>query len=271
MIFLELSIPVLLILACIYLILEYSLLVPAVKGLPVLMYHNISKEKSDGLNIPVSKLELQLMYLKEKGYRTVTLKEISELIRNGAKLPGKAVLLTFDDAYSGIEKELIPFLERYGFNAVVFVPVAYMGKSNLWDDGNLSIIDAGSLKKITGSGHIEIGLHSFLHKSYNDLLPEDMEEDLKNCRQTLDFYNIPYCDAFAYPYGAYPRKDEKMKQEMFAVFRKSGIEMAFRIGNRINKFPLRERYELTRTDIRGSDSFFVFRTKLKKGRAKVFA
>lgn len=250
---------------------EYSLFIPPKKGLPVLMYHNISDGFCDGLNISADKLELQLMYLKEKGYQTITLKQLSELGRNGGRLPEKPVILTFDDAYAGSEKPLIKLLERYGFHAVIFVPVAFIGKSNLWDDGKLEIMPAESLQRLSRDSHFEIGLHSFLHRSYNDLAPEDILEDLRNCRETLDYYKIPFIRTVAYPYGGYPKKDKTLKQEMFDVFRNSGIEFAFRIGNRINPYPFRERYELTRIDIRGTDSFFIFRTKLKKGRAKVFA
>ena len=271
MIFLEILIPALFLMVLIYLTLEYSLLIPSKKGLPVLMYHNISEELADRLNIPVDKFELQLMYLKEKGYQTISLKQLSDLIRDRGRLPKKTVLLTFDDAYLSVEKILLPLLERYQFNAVVFVPVAFIGKSNMWDDGKLQILSAESFQKLSRNKHIEIGFHSFLHRSYYDLAPEDMEEDLKNCQETLDFYKIPYVRAMAYPYGGYPKKDKKLKQEMFDLFRTSGIEFAFRIGNKINRYPFKENYELKRIDIKGTDSFFIFKIKLKKGRAKVFA
>ena len=83
---------------------EYSLFIPPKKGLPVLMYHNISDGFCDGLNISADKLELQLMYLKEKGYQTITLKQLSELGRNGGRLPKKTVILTFDDAFIRVLK-----------------------------------------------------------------------------------------------------------------------------------------------------------------------
>ncbi|MCX6287814.1 MAG: polysaccharide deacetylase family protein [Bacteroidetes bacterium] len=268
---LEIIIPVLFFLALGYLTLEYSLLIPPKKGLPVLMYHNISDGLADGLNIISSQLELQFMYLKEKGYNSLSLKQLSALMNEGGKLPKRSFVLTFDDAYKSMEDKLLPLLERYGFYATIFVPVAFIGKSNLWDDGGIPVMTAASLQKISHNPHVEIGLHSFLHRSYNDMDSDDMLEDLRNCRQTLEYYKIPYFNALAYPYGAYPRKDLKFKKEMFDMFNESGLEFAFRIGNHINPFPFRQRYEVRRIDIKGTDSFFIFKTKLKKGRAKVFA
>jgi peptidoglycan/xylan/chitin deacetylase (PgdA/CDA1 family) len=267
----EIIIPVLFILALSYLTLEYSLLIPPGKGLPVLMYHNVSTSLSSGLNIPADKLELQFMYLKEKGYTSLSLKQLSRLMAEGGGLPKRSFILTFDDAYQSTEDILLPLLERYGFCATIFVPVAFIGKSNLWDDGGIPVLKADSLQKISRNPRIEIGLHSFLHRSYDNMDLEDMRDDLQNCRQTLGYYKIPYFNALAYPYGAYPKKDLRFKQEMFKMFGESGLEFAFRIGNRINSFPLKERFEVKRIDIKGRDSFFIFKTKLKKGRAKVFA
>ena len=255
----------------VYLTLEYSLLIPAGRGLPVLMYHNISDVQSDGLNITADKLELQFMYLKEKGYRSISLKQLLALIEQGDRPPKKSFILTFDDAYQSLEGKLLPLLERYDFCASVFVAVAFIGKANLWDEGDLPLLSAESLQKICRNPRLEIGLHSFLHKSYNDMDLDDIREDLSNCRQTLEYYKIPYVNALAYPYGAYPRKDLKFKREMFEMFRQSGLALAFRIGNNLNPSPVKEKYEIKRIDIRGTDSFFIFKTKLKKGRAKVFA
>ncbi len=267
----EIIIPLLFFLALIYLTLEYSLLIPPGKGLPVLMYHAVSAGSADGLNIPAETLELQFMYLKEKGYTSLSLKQLAALVNEGGRLPKKSFVLTFDDAYQSVEDKLLPLLERYDFCASIFVPVAFIGKSNLWDDGSIPLLTAESLQKISRNPHLEIGLHSFLHKSYDEMDLEDMQEDLRNCRQTLEYYKIPYFNALAYPYGAYPKKDLKFKKEMFEMFRKSDLEFAFRIGNRINPFPLRGRYEIRRIDIKGRDSFFIFKTKFRKGRAKVFA
>jgi hypothetical protein len=99
----------------------------------------------------------------------------------------------------------------------------------------------------------------------------DMEEDLGNCFSTLSFYNIPYARVLAYPFGKYPKKDPVLKEQMIALFKSKELDFALRIGNGINPFPPRRPYELKRTDIRGNDSFFVFRTKLRKGRAKLFS
>ena len=46
--------------------------------------------------------------------------------------------------------------------------------------------------------------------------------------------------------------------------------MAFRIGNRVNKFPFKNKYEIQRIDIKGQDSLLKFKLKLRFGKLKLF-
>jgi peptidoglycan/xylan/chitin deacetylase (PgdA/CDA1 family) len=266
----ELVIVFLLLIASI-LTIRYSMLVPPKKGLPVLMYHKILEQGPDGLTVTTDQFELQLMYLKEKGYQTIGFKTLKTLLNDGAPLPKKAIILTFDDAYVNFREQALPLLKKHHFTATVFVPVAFIGKTNIWDKGNDAIMIPGDLKQLALNDEIEIGLHSFLHRSYSDLAITDMEEDLNNCKQTLEFYGIPFIKALAYPYGGYPKKDPELKGEMISLFQRFGLDFALRIGNRINTWPISQPFEIKRIDIKGTDNFFIFKTKLKKGRAKLFA
>jgi peptidoglycan/xylan/chitin deacetylase (PgdA/CDA1 family) len=250
---------------------HYSFLIPAKRGLPVLMYHKILPDLQNGLTVSTDQFDLQLMYLKEKGYRVIGFKTLKVLMKDGAPLPKKTVILTFDDAFLNFREYALPLLKKYNFTATVFVPVAFIGQTNIWDKGNDPIMSGSDLRRLALNEDIEIGLHSFLHRSYGDLATADMGEDLENCRKTLDFYGIPITQVLAYPYGGYPKKDQALKEQMISLFKQSGLDFALRIGNNINPWPIRHPFEIKRIDIKGTDSFFIFRTKLRKGRAKLFA
>jgi peptidoglycan/xylan/chitin deacetylase (PgdA/CDA1 family) len=165
----------------------------------------------------------------------------------------------------------VPLLKTYGFKASVFIPVGYMGKTNNWDNGSDPILSPAEIKELVNSGGIEFGIHSFLHRSYAELDPPGMENDLNLCIQTLGYHNIPFVRVLAYPYGSYPKKDPQLKARMKEIFRTSRLQFALRIGNRINRWPLKDPYELKRIDIKGTDNFYTFKTKLRKGRRKVFS
>jgi peptidoglycan/xylan/chitin deacetylase (PgdA/CDA1 family) len=270
MIFFLIGIGILIVILLV-LTIEYSLLVPASKGLAILMYHKVSRSDADDLTISVSMLERQLRFIKENNYSLLSFSELEAIQRGNLKLPKRPLVITFDDAYQSYYDLALPVILQYGLKATVFVPVAYMGKTNIWDQGEDPIMSPEILKKISSPETTEIGLHSFLHRSYQDLATEDMKEDLDNCCISLKFYNIPFVKVLAYPYGAFPRKDKIQNQEMKNLFREKGVIFALRIGNRINRWPVKDPYEMKRIDIRGRDNFFTFKTKLKKGRKKLFS
>lgn len=268
---LEIIIPAILLAVFIWLTLEYSFLIPMKKGLAILMYHKVSDDKRDALTITSDDLNLQFTYLKEKGYRSLSFRDLKSLAADGLPLPRKAVIITFDDAFNSFREKAFPLLKKFDFKATVFVPLAYLGKTNIWDKGKDQIMTAGELNQISGDPLVEIGMHSFLHRNYEDFTISDMEEDLNNCLNTLSFYHIPYVKVLAYPFGGYPKKDPILKEQMFTLFKSLGLDFAVRIGNRINPYPIRQPFEMKRIDIRGTDRFFIFKTKLKKGRARIFA
>ena len=255
----------------VWLTLEYSLLVPPKKGLPILMYHKISADVANGLSVLSGNFEKQLEYIRKKGYHTMSFAELIKIRENGGGLPSHPIVLTFDDAYTDFTELALPMLKRFNFKATVFIPVAYIGKTNIWDKGTDPIMSVEQIKAISQDENIEFGMHSFLHRSYGDFTLNDMRDDLENCLQTLRFYKIPFVHILAYPFGGYPKKDQLLNSQMKQLFREMGLKFALRIGNRINPWPLKNPYEMKRIDIKGTDNFTTFKTKLKKGRKKLFS
>jgi len=66
-----------------------------------------------------------MAYLYQHGYATITPQQYSNWL-DGIKqlLPAKPILITFDDAFVS-DTEATPVLEKYGFNAVMFVITGY--------------------------------------------------------------------------------------------------------------------------------------------------
>ena len=58
-------------------------------------------------------------------YQPVTLAQVLRAVTEREALPGRAVLLTFDDAYRDFQEVAWPILRRHGLPATLFVPTAY--------------------------------------------------------------------------------------------------------------------------------------------------
>lgn len=254
-----------------FLAIQYNFFSAPGRGLRILMYHKVLNGAPDGLTVTPGQFEAHLKYMSEKGFRAVSFQRVKELHDAGRPLPPKTVILTFDDAFLNFRTYALPLLIKYGFSATLFVPVGHMGKTNVWDQGSEPVMSAGELLQLAIQYQVEIGIHSFLHGNYREMPLSGIEEDLNNCFDTLTASSIPFTRVLAYPYGGYPKKDPERKTQMFELFKRLNLGFALRIGNRINPWPLKQPYEVKRIDIKGTDSFFIFKTKLLKGYARRFA
>ena len=254
-----------------FFILEYSFLIPPVKGLPILMYHKVSEDHTDGLTVRSSDLETQFKYICDQGYSSISFLELQKSLVEKSPLPLKPIIITFDDAYESFSELVLPLLKKYRLKASLFVPVGFIGKTNEWDHGEEKISGVDEIQSLAMERLVEIGIHSFSHQNYKDLSPEKMAEDLQKCTTALESFKIPFTKVLAYPYGGFPKKDPDLNRKMKKIFLEHNLLFALRIGNRINRIPLIDPFELNRIDIKGTDNFFTFKIKLKKGREKLFS
>jgi peptidoglycan/xylan/chitin deacetylase (PgdA/CDA1 family) len=110
----------------------------------ILMYHHIAEQP--GFNT-VSRLHFQeqMDWLSQNKYEVVTMDAYVQGLRSG-QLPPNRVTITFDDAYISYKEIALPILRSHGFPSTVFVPTNFVGKSNVWDDGAIPIMDWQALK-----------------------------------------------------------------------------------------------------------------------------
>ncbi|HSD13764.1 MAG TPA: polysaccharide deacetylase family protein [Flavobacterium sp.] len=233
--------------------------------LPILMYHNVSEDKKNGkgLTIAAEKLEGQFRYLKEKKYASYHLSELE----TKSQLPRKSIVITFDDVTENQLLYAVPLLKKYNLKATFFVPFAYVGKTDIWNDGNEKIMNFEQLRNLPEV--IELGLHSFAHKKYDSLSESEINADFEKCFKSIEGHNLKVYSAVAYPYGNYPKR-EPAKTKFISVLRHNEIKMGLRIGNKINRFPFKNPFEIMRIDVKGEDSLLKFKLKLRFGKLKLF-
>lgn len=234
--------------------------------LPVLMYHNVTpnENESAGLTISARLLEEHFRYLRDNGYTTLHL----EAIESQRVLPKNSILITFDDVAESQLEYAVPLLEKYGLKAVFFIPFKYVGGSDDWNDGSIKIMSLEQIKSID-TDIVQFAWHSFKHGHYKAMSESEIIEDLDNCQKFVDESGLKVYPAIAYPFGSYPKKGDaniKFKE----ILKSKGLKMGFRIGNRVNKFPIRDKFEIQRIDIKGEDILLKFRLKLKFGKLGLF-
>jgi peptidoglycan/xylan/chitin deacetylase (PgdA/CDA1 family) len=107
---------------------------------------------------------------------------------------------------------------------------------------------------------IELALHSHWHRAFGSLSSDEIEDDLRRNLAFFHEHNLSMTPVLAYPYGSRPRPAQG------ALMARLGIPLAFRLGNRLNRLPLANPYEIQRIDVRGDASEMTFRRKLWIGK-----
>jgi peptidoglycan/xylan/chitin deacetylase (PgdA/CDA1 family) len=249
--------------------LPLHLLLPAVEGVPILMYHRVWEHSPDHLTITPAKLREQFAFLRDSGYNSIPLPEFLDAINKKSALPSRSILLTFDDGYYTHSSIVYPLLKEFSFQATFFIIGNTIdGTAPEQKDAINKKMSITDLKKLDPT-IVQLALHSYNHISYggNDL--PKITEDLQKNIEVIEKSGCAFHKVLAYPYGQRPKtlsQSTMLKQSL----EKSKIMAAFRIGNKPYKLPGNDNYEIKRIDISGNDSIKDFAIKLKKGKLKPF-
>jgi peptidoglycan/xylan/chitin deacetylase (PgdA/CDA1 family) len=163
---------------------------------PILLYHQIAPPKHNSrYYTSPEKFEEQLQLLHDWGYATITLEMLVKAIHEGADLPPRPMIISFDDGNINNYTTAFPIMRKYGYTGVLYIVGTYLGAELFMDaDQVREMIDAGW----------EVGSHSMHH---SDLTAINSSEQLKyevfQSRKVLEEkLGVPIL-SFAYPFGFY--------------------------------------------------------------------
>ena len=130
-----------------------------------IVYHDIpGKATVDDDNVRGDFVK-QLEYLRTHGYHFISIQDLIAASKGQKKLPQKAILLTFDDAYLSFYKFVFPVLKLYHYPAVLSVVTSWVGgkKPSFYHGKEFMTWD--QIKEVAASGLVTIASHTNnLHK-----------------------------------------------------------------------------------------------------------
>ena len=94
---------------------------------PVLLYHHIlpdavnRTQQENPFTISAENFKMQMQYLYNNGFHTLTHAELEDFLYNGTPLPPNSVMIHFDDGYYSNFTYAYPILYRFGHRATVFM------------------------------------------------------------------------------------------------------------------------------------------------------
>jgi peptidoglycan/xylan/chitin deacetylase (PgdA/CDA1 family) len=200
------------------------------RTLRVLMYHKINDEPENSVTVPVSLFDEQLAQLGELGYTAVSLDEVLAYYVDGVPLPRGAVLITFDDGYRDNLENAVPVLAKYGFPAVLFVPIGYLdGSRPLPHDEHLAsrgilnrTLQWSDLAELDAAG-VRVESHGIGHRPLADLEVDEAAREITLSKLRLEEALGRPVRAFAYVKGS----EAHYRLVHLSLLKQAGYEVAF--------------------------------------------
>ncbi len=224
-----------------------------VGDVPILMYHVIAAPPSDApypeLFVPPDELHDQLAWLKQHGYRGVTLDRMYRAWHKGVPMPSHPIIVSFDDGVLSQFTEALPAMKRIGWPAILNLKLSSMDEGELDEAMVSQMIDAGW----------EVDSHTISHIDVTTLDSDALHHEVYDSRKQLQrMFKIPV-NFFCYPAG-------KFNRAAIEEVRKSGY-----LGATTTEFGLaapKPAYKMRRIRIEGSDGVEGMAKKLHDAEAQ---
>jgi peptidoglycan/xylan/chitin deacetylase (PgdA/CDA1 family) len=221
------------------------------RTLRVLMYHKVNDLWPNPTTVPTRIFEEQMELLGELDYVPVSLDAVLAHYLRGEPLPPGAVLLTFDDGYRDNLENALPILRRYGYPAVLFVPIGFLDDSRpLPHEESLRLlgvrnetVDWNELVALEAGG-IRIESHGIGHRPLSELDPAEATREIVLSKLRLEEKLGREVEAFAYVKGSLA----DYHPEHASLVQQAGYRIAFSSVSGANG-PRSDRFRLRRYNV----------------------
>jgi peptidoglycan/xylan/chitin deacetylase (PgdA/CDA1 family) len=130
--------------------------------------------------------------LHDWGYETITTELLIKAINEGADLPPRPLIISFDDGHLNNYTTAFPIMQKYGFTGVLYIVGNYMGADQY--------MTADQIKEMASAGW-EVGSHSISHSDLTSLDPSRQRYEVVESRTLLEnTLGVPIL-TIAYPFG----------------------------------------------------------------------
>ena len=192
--------------------------------LPILLYHNVTsayRAEDEQLHITPERFREHMTALKANGFTPISFQEYYDYRVNGAFLPAKPIIISFDDGYITNYEYAYPILKELNMKATFFAvtrssfyPTAFPIPHYDWKMAN----------EMQSSGLIEIESHSYTHPRHADLTLQKIEQEARLSYFDIKTFLHKEPLVYSYPNGSF---SEQTKQ----IVRKAGYKMQVKVGN----------------------------------------
>lgn len=221
----------------------------------ILAYHDVVEHRPTRYEVTRAALERQLGWLLERGFVPTGLEHAVATWTGAAERPNdpRRFTVTFDDGLASVRTLAVDVLDRLGLlqSTTVFLPTAFVGRQNTWADDHLAVTDLLSWEEVAelATRGISFQSHGHRHLSARGLSREAALADAAVSRSALVERGLAP-QYFSFPFG-------RFSSDAKEAVREAGFDAAFTVEK-----GGRDRYEMRRIAMYGTDAWPMFRLKV---------
>jgi peptidoglycan/xylan/chitin deacetylase (PgdA/CDA1 family) len=187
-------------------------------SLPILIFHSLD-DRGTVISFAAQAFGHNMARLHVRGYRTLSLLDAADRVRQGRPFPTRSLVLTFDDGYETVYHEALPVLQRYGMSATIFITTGQNAPAGLADrlpscEGQ-AMLSWRQILELRRCG-VEIGAHTCTHPDLTRLPPAEIRAEIGASKAIIEDMLGAAVRSFAYPFGRYDRRSQDIAREHFA-------------------------------------------------------
>lgn len=187
------------------------------RGAVILMYHSIGGN-NEFFTVRVDEFERHMRYLSDNKFNVISLRQLSEILKNGLPFKRKTIVVTFDDGYEDNYVNAYPVLKKHNLTATIFVSTANIGKTVRARRGTeLNVLGIGKIKEMQESGLISFGSHADNHIKLAHLKEKDIIEEMSESKNKLKDILREYPLGIAYPSGSVNELVTRVASRYFSI------------------------------------------------------
>jgi peptidoglycan/xylan/chitin deacetylase (PgdA/CDA1 family) len=233
-------------------------------SIPILIYHAIGKDGDAAgmrnVSVTQSSFRAQMAWLHNEGYKTINDNDLNRLLLEKKQIPGKNVIITFDDGYYSLYEYALPIMSEYGFTATLFLSTGYIG--NEYDLHDFEFVRGDrqltweEIRTLSANGW-SIQSHGVTHVKMNVMDEETLAREFTISKNVIEQNLGKPVDAFAFTYGLYNKR-------MIDQLKLAGYIFAYTVHSG-KLSPGVTRYRIPRIEVNNMDTMETFKTKVTTG------
>jgi peptidoglycan/xylan/chitin deacetylase (PgdA/CDA1 family) len=129
-------------------------------GTPILLYHRFGATVVDGMTIKTSVFEGHLKYLRDNGYKVISLRRLIDwYMKKAPSPPANSVVIVEDDAHKSVYTDMLPLVKKYNVPVTVFIYPSAISNAKYamtWEQ----------LRDMKKSGLFDFQSHTYWHPNF---------------------------------------------------------------------------------------------------------